>query len=161
MRRKTRVLSVRLKLDALQSCFDLCEMLGHPTNGASGAIARSIETLTADLRNKAVIPTYTDSELEHLVAAFIASRNPTSMASLEGISMFEESSSIVEIKKPACCKPLTNEDFAPSILAVEEGEVDEAFELSEQTEYEELIEERIREVQREEEDELLRKITLG
>ena len=160
MRRKTRVLSVRLKLDALQSCFDLCEMLGHPTNGASGAIARSIETLTADLRNKAVIPTYTDSELEHLVAAFIATRNPTSMASLEGISMFEETSSIVEIKRPICT-PLTNSDFAPSILAVEEGEVDEAFELSEQTEYEELIEERIREVQREEEDELLRKITLG
>lgn len=86
---KSKVLSVRLSLESLQSCFDLCEALGNPTNGASGAIARSIEILTKDLRAKGSLPTYKTDELKLLVESFVAKKNPTSMMNLEALSNFE------------------------------------------------------------------------
>lgn len=145
-RAKTKVLSVRLSLESLQSCFDLCDLLGHTTSGASSAISRTVESLTANMRQKNIIPSYTASELEVLIPQFMAKINPTSSCEqLDKISF-------------------TNSDFAPSQLPVTEGEVDEISNEIEaftpDDEYNDLIEEQIRERMREDESDLLSKILI-
>jgi hypothetical protein len=166
-RAKTRVLSVRLSLSALQSCFDLCEVLGAPTNGASSAIAKFVEAMSGDLRDKQIIPTYKPHELEALVQQFISAKNPTSMPSFEKLSLFETSQ-----------RNLTSEDFAPtqtgdyqsvcfeqsvrpltSPASADSSAVNEPEEsIFEEEEYHNLIEEKIREMQQSEAEDLMKKI---
>lgn len=156
---KSKVLSVRLSLEALQSCFDLCEALGTPTNGASGAIARCVELLTSDLRAKGSIPTYKPHELALLVTQFIGKKNPTSMASLSSLS-----------GEHCSARPTTpissGNDLSPKMFfsSGEAPKVDRETVLRdmaiEEEELSDLIEEQIRSVQREEESDLLSKIMM-
>lgn len=81
--KKTRVLSIRLPVEALQSCFDLSDLAGAPTTVAGTAIARSISLLTANLRESGKLPVYSPAELEHLTEKWAAKINPSSMPSLE------------------------------------------------------------------------------
>ena len=81
--KKTRVLSVRLPVEALQSCFDLADLAGAPTTVAGTAIARSISLLMANLRESGKLPTYTPAELDRLTERWAAKINPASMPSLE------------------------------------------------------------------------------
>lgn len=81
--KKTRVLSVRLPIEALQSCFDLSDLAGAPTTVAGTAIARSISLLTANLRDQAKLPKYSPIELEKLTEKWASKINPASMPSLE------------------------------------------------------------------------------
>ena len=147
--RKTKVLSVRLDLATLQSCFDLCEALGHPTKGASGAISRCLTVLLKDLRSKDKLPTYSEADLSVLVAQFMAlQNNPTSSISLEKLANLET-------------------DFHPvCLLPVDEGHRSQdhdqvIFEQTEQEEYNLLLEEQIRERMKEESNDLLSKIMMG
>ena len=155
--RKTRVLSVRLDLATLQSCFDLCEALDSPSQGASGAIARSLTILMSDLRSKGTLPTYKNHELSTLLQNYQTAKNPTSMASLETLSNFERHQKV----------SLTNQDFNPSMLAVEEGEVDKIsteadsdYPLNDLDEYNDLLESKIREQQDKESEDLLSKLLI-
>ena len=174
--KKSKVLSVRLHLEDLQSCFDLCELLGHPTNGASGAISRACSVMMQDLRRKKVVPSYQPSELEILVAQFIQAKNPTSMMSLENLNNFESrefSSQSGEFSTSSMQIEIVgrdNEDFAPfqARQEVEPGQAlsaeyeQEASEfLSKQDEFNDLVDSQIRETQQEEADALLRKILIG
>lgn len=81
--KKTRVLSIRLPVEALQSCFDLSDLAGAPTTVAGTAIARSISLLTANLREAGKLPVYSSTELEKLTEKWAAKINPSSMPSLE------------------------------------------------------------------------------
>lgn len=81
--KKTRVLSIRLPIEALQSCFDLSDLAGAPTTVAGTAIARSISLLTANLRESGKLPKYSPTELEKLTERWAAKINPSSMPSLE------------------------------------------------------------------------------
>lgn len=81
--KKTRVLSIRLPVEALQSCFDLSDLAGAPTTVAGTAIARSISLLTANLRASGKLPVYSPTELEHLTEKWAAKINPSSMPSIE------------------------------------------------------------------------------
>lgn len=92
--KKTRVLSVRLPIEALQSCFDLSDLAGAPTTIAGTAIARSISLLTANLRESGKLPSYSQVELEHLTEKWAAKINPSSMPSLELSSQANSTSSI-------------------------------------------------------------------
>jgi hypothetical protein len=147
---KSKVLSVRLSLEALQSCFDLCEALGTPTNGASGAISRTLEVLTKDLRSKQTLPTYSPVELEALVASFISSKNPTSMASLSKLSIFDNFQANQHVS-------MTNTDFAPP-TSVYQAQREQQDELEE---YNEILEEQLRAQMLLEDAELLKKIMIG
>jgi hypothetical protein len=157
---KSKVLSVRLSLESLQSCFDLCEALGMPTNGASGAIARSIETLTRDLRDKGTLPVYTHSELIHLVSIYLNKKNPTSMASLEGFSTVDRRTVYEHI--PEQQTHYSGEDFAP-VCSIEQPRRERSFEEinDEANEYKDLIEESILEQIQQDENDLLTKILIG
>jgi hypothetical protein len=155
---KSKVLSVRLSLEALQSCFDLCEALGVPTNGASGAIARSIETLTRDLRERGTLPVYTPGELNHLLSIHLSRKNPTSMASLEGFSTADRRDSTYRVPTEHQ-HHYSNEDFAPVCNIPRERSFDEVHQ--EQQEYKDLIEEKILEEIQKDEAELLNKILIG
>jgi hypothetical protein len=134
-----------------------------PTNGASGAIARSIETLTRDLREKKTLPTYTKSELAHLVEAFISKKNPTSMASLESSSVFACRQVLDSIERktiPDEQHHYSNDDFAPLCnLPQKERTFQEIHD--EANEYKDLIEEKILEEIRKDEEALLQKILIG
>lgn len=147
---KSKVLSVRLDLATLQSCFDLCEALGAPTNGASGAISRALSVLLLQLREQSKLPTYTNQELEILVKQFIVSKNPTSMASLETLSTVDR-------------RDYRTEDFAPLASTTpvpqsyeEHIELDQAI----KDDLEDLLEEQIRAQMLSEEVDLLAKIMI-
>ncbi len=156
--KKSKVLSVRLSLETLQSCFDLCEALQSPASGASSAISQSLTLLMRDLRAKGTLPTYRPSELETLLSSMIARKNPTSMISLENLSNLDRS--------------ITDADFAPSLYAPKACEIHPVSEipralegsledqLSEQEEYADLIEQSIREQQTQEADDLLSKLII-
>lgn len=165
---RSKVLSVRLSLDALQSCFDLSEALGIPASGASAAIARSIEFLTKDLRDRGTLPSYSKNDLVSLTKSFMASKNPTSMPSFESLSMFESSQG--QAIRPPVDNPVdrrtseekhnyTNADFAPVCSLPRERSFDEVY--AEQNEYKDLVEAKILEEIQKDEDELLRKILIG
>lgn len=163
--RQTRVLSVRLSLAALQSCFDLCEMLEHPTNGGSSAIARTVEVLTSNLRKEGKLPVYKKEELARLVETFMAKKNPTSMASLEKLSSFDL---YPEASLPSQRTQLTSEDFAPQQkfdgVCNQPDKTERELErerLDEDREYEDLIEEQIREQMLSDENDLLSKIMIS
>ena len=97
--KKTRVLSVRLPVEALQSCFDLSDLVGAPTTVAGTAIARSISLLTANLRESGKLPTYTPLELDRLTERWAAKINPASMPSLELSSQADSLLITSEIEK--------------------------------------------------------------
>jgi hypothetical protein len=156
---KSKVLSVRLSLEALQSCFDLCEVLGHPTNGASGAIARTVEVLTRDLRSKNTIPSYRVEELEILVSSFIASKNPTSMPSFERLSSNDFDPTLFKPKQPVGM--LFPEDYFEQPIEEEKPQRTHRQVQDDQEEYNELLEEKIREQMAIEDAELLAKILIG
>lgn len=163
---KTKVLSVRLSLEALQSCFDLCEALDMPTNGGSGAIARTVECLTKDLRNKGTLPTYTHSQLSELVKTFIGSKNPTSMASFEKLSLLDQavdrrtaSGTLTPNIQSPTERAFSNEDFAPAYAPAKELTFEEI--QDEANEYKDLIEEQILAQVLKEEEDLLSKILIG
>lgn len=175
---KSKVLSVRLSLEALQSCFDLCEALGNPTNGASGAISRSIEILTKDLREKGTLPNYTKNELSILVESFIAKKNPTSMMNLESLSNFNPCNGVVSGRSFSGLpqgnterillrteqRNLDNSDFSPSLEKIEREmnlPIERSFDEVHQDakEYESLIEEQILEQMKIDENDLLARIT--
>lgn len=147
MSTKSKVLSVRLSLESLQSCFDLCEALGVPTTGASAAIARSIETLTRDLRERGTLPSYTKHELDTLIPSFIARKNPTSMPSLERLSSTERQTAY------------RNEDFAPVQPISRDLAIQQA--AAADQEYKDIIEEKIQEQIANDEIDLLKKILIG
>jgi hypothetical protein len=134
-----------------------------------------------DLRRKKVVPTYQASELELLVAQFIQTKNPTSMMSMESLSEYEHcptadrrTSTQTEIVGTH------SEDFAPYLgktaelividefaevspeawQNVEAGQEANQF-LSEQDEFNDLVDSQIRETQQEEAEELLKKILIG
>jgi hypothetical protein len=144
---KSKVLSVRLSLDALQSCFDFCEALDCKASGASSALSRFIETITKDYRLKGILPTYSDSELELLLKEFVGKKNPVSMASLEKLNQSGEDFN------PLRARPTILEE-----IEVIEAQIDE--QISPDEEYNDLIEEQIRERMKEDEDTLLAKIML-
>lgn len=81
--KKTKVISLRIPLEDLQSCFDLCEKAKHPTSIASSAISRSLSVLLSSLRVSKVLPSYTSEELLNLCASYKEKINPASMPSLE------------------------------------------------------------------------------
>lgn len=81
--KKTRVLSIRLPVEALQSCFDLSEVMGSPTTVAGTAIARAISILTANLRSAGKLPVYSDEQLRMMTQSWAAKTNPSSMPCLE------------------------------------------------------------------------------
>jgi len=60
---KTKVLSVRLRLEDLQSCFDLCSSVRCPTDVASTAICRTLSILLQNLRSSKALPTHTEPAL--------------------------------------------------------------------------------------------------
>lgn len=80
---KSKVLSVRLSLEDLQSCFDLCALAGLQPAGASSAIATSIKILMTIQRSKAILQSYTEKELLTSMASFVGKINPTTVANLE------------------------------------------------------------------------------
>ena len=80
---KSKVLSVRLSLEDLQSCFDLCALAGLQPAGASSAIATSIKILMTIQRSKGILQSYTEKELLTSMASFVGKINPTTIASLE------------------------------------------------------------------------------
>ena len=155
--RKTKVLSVRLDLATLQSCFDLCEALGHPTKGASGAISRCLTVLLKDLRSKDKLPTYSEADLSVLVAQFMAlQNNPTSSISLEKLANLETDF------HPVCSMPVESGEYTSNVTHSELSTHDKVvFEQTEQEEYNLLLEEQIRERMKEESNDLLSKIMMG
>ncbi len=60
---KTKVISVRLRLEDLQSCFDLCNSVRCPTDIASTAISRALSILLQNLRSSKALPTHTEPTL--------------------------------------------------------------------------------------------------
>lgn len=109
--KKSRVLSIRLPLEALQSCFDLSDMVGAPTTVAGTAIARSISLLTANMRKAGKLPVYTDTELEKITEKWAAKINPSSMPSLEQSSLCDVS--LLSANTPLDSKPreCNSQDF--------------------------------------------------
>ena len=81
--KKTRVLSLRIPLEDLQSCFDFCALYKAPTTIASSAITRTLSILLSDLRASKSLPEYTASAIEQSCRAYKSIENPTSMPSLE------------------------------------------------------------------------------
>lgn len=81
--KKTKVLSLRISLEDLQSCFDLCTKAKHPTSIASSAISRSLSVLLSSMRASGALPSYSSRELSELCASYKEKVNPTSMPSLE------------------------------------------------------------------------------
>jgi len=81
--KKSKVLSVRLSLADLQSCFDLCSLAGHTPSGASSAIAGSLKLLMHIQRERGILPVYTESELCKTLDRFVGKINPSTFASLE------------------------------------------------------------------------------
>lgn len=96
--KKTRVLSVRLPVEALQSCFDLSDLAGAPTTVAGTAIARSISLLTANLRESGKLPRYSPTELDKLTEKWAAKINPSSLPSLELSSQADTPTDVFEHK---------------------------------------------------------------
>jgi len=60
---KTKVISVRLRLEDLQSCFDLCNSVKCPTDIASTAISRALSILLQNLRSSKALPTHAEATL--------------------------------------------------------------------------------------------------
>jgi hypothetical protein len=81
--KKSKVLSVRLSLADLQSCFDLCSLAGYTPSGASSAIAGSLKLLMHIQRERGILPVYTESELCTMLDRFMGKINPSTFASLE------------------------------------------------------------------------------
>jgi len=84
--KKSKVLSVRLSLADLQSCFDLCSLAGHTPSGASAAIAGSLKLLMHIQRERGILPVYSEAELCKTLDRFIGKINPSTFASLEDAS---------------------------------------------------------------------------
>jgi len=81
--KKSKVLSVRLSLADLQSCFDLCSLAGHTPSGASAAIAGSLKLLMHIQRERGILPVYSEAELCKTLDRFVGKINPSTFASLE------------------------------------------------------------------------------
>jgi len=80
---KSKVLSVRLSLADLQSCFDLCALAGHQPAGASSAIAGALKILMSIQRAKGILPVYNEQELLKTLDRFVSKINPSTICSLE------------------------------------------------------------------------------
>lgn len=164
----SKVMSVRLSLENLQSCFDLCELTSNKARGGSSAIAKALSLLLEDLRGKGILPVYREEDLEALLSEYIPAKNPTSMPSLEKLSQAAMAQSSQS--------PLTSRDFAPVCslpsdpasrvldeiepdLELLETEAQSLFE--DEQEYNLLLEEKIREQMKLDEEDLLAKILIG
>jgi len=87
--KKSKVLSVRLSLADLQSCFDLCSLAGHIPSGASSAIAGSLKLLMHIQRERGILPVYSEAELCKTLDRFVGKINPSTFANLEESSKVE------------------------------------------------------------------------
>ena len=154
--KKTRVLSVRLPIEALQSCFDLSDLAGAPTSVAGTAIARAISLLTATLREQGKLPVYSPTELEKLTERWAAKINPSSMPSLELSSQAD--TSIQREENQQSFDPYQTVSVPPNYNVktqqVEEGDFDESS-------LEEEILKQMKEVELEDELDLLDKILIS
>lgn len=158
---KTRVLSVRLDLATLQSCFDLCDALNIPQTGASGAIASTLKLLLSDMRNKQSLPSYTEEQLRLLAGKYAGKINPTSQASLERLTDLDFAPYSVDAGLDR-----TGLDRTPRLERTkqEPEQLERDLQREEQEaleEYNDLLEQSIRELQKESEEDLLKRIMIG
>jgi hypothetical protein len=185
-KRKTRVLSVRVSLEALQSVFDLCQLSGFNPSGASSALSQFLEATTGQFRSSGKLPSYDHTELEVLLEGYVSKLNPTSGSNLSKISKFNDEIFNTKLERPTTRRSSAaklvsaNEEFSPltfipndkddltsggrvvPIYTVESGQLVEPTSYDHtEDDYEELLTAKIREIQKEEEDDLLSKIIMG
>ena len=166
--KKTKVFSFRLDVETLQSCFDLSTLLNSPTDRASTACSRALKIYTTLLRNSGKLPVYSSTELEQLTQTWQSPTkiNPTSAFSLEQSSILDQSDleeDLLLISQSSDREQKEQEGFigmglatseeSPSIF--ENSTQPETSALGTQQELEELIEKQIREIQLEDEINLL------
>ncbi len=164
--KQSKVLSVRLDLATLQSCFDFCKISNRPAKGASSAIARTLINLLKDLREGGQLPAYSQDHLEELLSSYRAIDNPTSMPSFERASLVEAAQSFDGLPPSLSNKPKGAQPLARPQSTIESSEIlsrEEALILqdAEKREIDFLLEEEIRGQQLLDEIDLLEKILIS
>ena len=172
--KKSKVFSLRIDIETLQGCFDLSILLGHPTDKASTACARALNIYIATLKKAGKLPEYSKEELERLTEKWQSSTkfNPTSSVSLEQSSVLDqdlfdfspsskiksgERSSVMFEESESEASRLDVSRLVQPTSNLYRDEVDFT-ELGNPNELEDLIESQIKEIQLEEEINLLDKI---
>lgn len=154
--KKTKVISVRLSLESLQSCFDLCLLVGHPTQSASSSLSRAIHLLTSNLRSSGTLPSYTSPELAELTKDWASKINPSTLPSLE-----LSSTSLTSLSSftPLPFAPHKSEGHSEDV--VEKQDVEEQKNERDKEDLEDEILKQIKEIELLEELDLLDKILIG
>lgn len=165
---KSKVLSIRISLEALQSCFDICLLNQQTAKGASSAMARTLEILTRDLRARQVIPSYSQAELHYLLQSYLGGLNPVSMSNLDQANTFDSTNSDF-MPSPFKIENFNNLDCNESreLLPESKGEHGLNLEKVEKSEFakksiiEAELDKHIKEIQKESEQNLLSQILIG
>lgn len=159
--KKSRVLSIRLPMEALQSCFDLSDLVGAPTTVAGTAIARSISLLTANLRASGKLPVYTSEELAKLTDRWAAKINPSSIPSLELSSTTDFVDEPPSVLDTQAFDPYTTVNKPPGFDTKLCGVTETLSSAFEEVDLEDEITRQVRELEMEDELDLLDKILIS
>jgi hypothetical protein len=167
--KKSKVFSLRIDIETLQGCFDLSMQIGHPTDKASTACSRALKLYIATLKRAGKLPEYSAQELERLTEKWQSTTkfNPTSSVSLEQSSMLDQ-----DLFDFAPSSKIKSGELSHDMLEKSESEASsystpnfcesnqdiDFTELGNPNELEDLIESQIKEIQLEEEINLLDKI---